>query len=73
MANSGVTSLWHGKSQYRLVTSAYNAGVRSSRIIPLRPPLLLAGDSAAGAGERAALEAQIAAVDQVCMSSCRVS
>ncbi len=64
-ADTGVTNVWHGHTLHRLVTSAYNAGVRSARVIPLRPPSLLAGGPAAGGDERQALEARIALSEQV--------
>jgi hypothetical protein len=60
-ASTGVACVWIGRSQHRLVTSAYNAGVRSSFVVPLRPPALLGAGGGAAGEERAALQAQIAA------------
>ena len=65
-ANTAVQTVWHNGAQHRLVTSAYNQGVRSALVVPLRPPSVLAAGAAVGAGEeRMALEAQIQQSEQV--------
>ena len=65
-AHTKVQTVWHNNAQHRLVTSAYNPGVRSALVVQLRPPNVLgAGAAASGGEERAALEAQIQASEQV--------
>ena len=64
-AHTRVQTVWHNNAQHRLVTSAYNPGVRSALVVPLHPPKVLGSGAAAGGGEeRAALEAQIQASEQ---------
>jgi len=64
-ASTGIACVWIGHSQHRIVTSAYNAGVRSSFNVPLRKPALLGAGGGAAGEERAALQAQIAASAEV--------
>ena len=65
-AHTKVQTVWHNDAQHRLVTSAYNPGVRSALVVQLRPPKVLgAGAAASGGEERAALEAQIQGSEQV--------
>ena len=65
-AQTKVQTVWHNNAQHRLVTSAYNPGVRSALVVPLRQPAVLgAGAAASGGEERAALEAQIQQSEQV--------
>ena len=65
-AHTRVQTVWHNGAQHRLVTSAYNPGVRSARVVQLQPPKVLGAGAAAGGGEeRAELEDQIRASEQV--------
>ena len=69
-AHTKVQTVWHNNAQHRLVTSTYNPGVRSALVVPLRPPKVLGAGAAGGGGEeRAELEAQIQASEQVRTSS----
>lgn len=64
-AHTKVQTVWHNNAQHRLVTSAYNPGVRSALVVPLRTPNVLgAGAAASGGEERAELEAQIQTSEQ---------
>ena len=65
-AQTAVQTVWHNGAQHRLVTSAYNPGVQSALVVPLRQPAVLAAGAAAGGGEeRAVLDAQIKQSEQV--------
>ncbi len=64
-ASTGIACVWIGHSQHRIVTSAYNAGVRSSFNVPLRKPALLGAGGGMAGEERTALQAQIAASAEV--------
>lgn len=64
-AHTKVQTVWHNGAQHRLVTSAYNPGVRSALVVQLRPPKVLGAGAAAGGGEeRAELEKQIQGSEQ---------